>query len=79
MKMKFVAPPDGLGERVINVEALRELVLICIGLAALLKLQYEHEGHMDEHVSQVFLDLIHEVEQQLSNSLGYPETDDIPF
>lgn len=79
--MKLFHAPTHLDENkpTIDLAALHEQVLTLVGLAALLLLQQGHEGHMDGHVTVLFLDILHKIELELSNVLDEPELDDLPF
>lgn len=54
-------------------------LLLAIGLGALLKLQYDTEGHMDEPVYELMMDTLHDLEQQYSNRILTGMWDVLPF
>lgn len=63
----------------IDLAALHQKVLVLVGLAALLDLQYTHEGHRDEHVVSLHLDTMLSIELELSNVLHIDSLSDMPF
>ena len=63
----------------LDVARMRELMLLCLGLSALLDLQYIHEGHRDEHVTELLSDKLHTIELELSNYLTLYDLKDVPF
>lgn len=66
-------------DNAIDVSALHQSLLLCVGLFSLLHLQQTVEGHMDEPVYELFLERMHAMEQQLSNSLQVLALEDVPF
>lgn len=63
----------------VNVTDARNTLLLCIGLFSLLHLQYVHDGHMDEHVFDLFSLKMLKLEQVLSNSLEAYSLENVPF
>lgn len=63
----------------IDIYVLRQSLLLCVGLFSLLHMQHLHEGHMDEHVFDLFSSKMHLMEQQLSNSLEVHALESVPF
>jgi hypothetical protein len=54
-------------------------LLLVIGLYSLLRLQFEHEGHMDENVTELLIGTLHNVEQELSDMNQELFDDPVPF
>lgn len=59
-------------------DILHNLVLLC-ALWGLMKLQYDHEGHIDDAVSAHYSQEIHDLEQQLANYVRLLTPEDVPF
>jgi hypothetical protein len=57
----------------------QDFVLAVLGLASLLKLQYDHEGHMDAHVHALFTEWLHIMGLELTNGSQADLIDDVPF
>lgn len=66
-------------ENGVDIGALHQSIMLCIGLISLLHLQQIHEGHMDGHVYQVFSDKLHAIEQQLDATLSVHRLENLPF
>lgn len=65
--------------RVERTKTLHEVMIIVVGLLTLLKLQYDHEGHMDDAVYELLEDFVHDVEFHCSNQTQTETIEDLPF
>lgn len=72
-------PHKDNASRSIDLAALHRDVLRCVGLSNLLRLQYVNDGHMDDHVTALFMVYLHDVEEELDRVLSPNEPDSPPF
>lgn len=69
----------GIQRAVHSIRALVQQMNLLLGLQAMLWLQYEHEGHMDVAVHDLYETKLHNIESELTDILGRLVIEDLPF
>lgn len=79
MDHQVLTPRKELRQLTLSAHRAHAKSQLCFGLLTLILLQYEHEGHMDEHVRAHLSDTLLELDQVLSDIAVRLSSDDLPF
>lgn len=80
MKTKHSSEPapakfDGASD----LRQIHDQINLVIGLASLMHLQYTQEGHIDQHVHELFMQILVKAEEKLNRGTWEEVLTDLPF